>query len=199
MLLCADEEAAVAALASGLLACPSCRGGRLRSWGWGRERAIRVPGGTRRLRPRRGRCRSCGATHVLLPAWTVPRRADSTGTIAAAAARSALDGTGSARLGAGLGVPAATVRGWLRRLRSHAGQLLHQASCEFGRLVAVIDDQGRDPAPPGPTGSVLGDGLALAAACARAAIRWHGRPAGSFEALLGLSGLAAALAPAPGS
>jgi hypothetical protein len=91
------------------------------------------------------------------------------------------------------------VRGWLRRLRSRAGQLLQEASCEFARLVAVIDDGGRDPSPPGPTGSVLGDGLALAAACARAAIRWHGRPAGSFEALLGLSGLAAALAPAPGS
>jgi hypothetical protein len=45
MLLCADEEAATAALASGMLACPSCRSGRLRSWGWGRERAIRVPGG----------------------------------------------------------------------------------------------------------------------------------------------------------
>jgi transposase-like protein len=199
MLLCADEEAATAALASGMLACPSCRSGRLRSWGWGRERAIRVPGGTRRLRPRRGRCRSCGATHVLLPAWSAPRRADSTGTIASAVALSALDGIGTARLGARLGVPAATVRGWLRRLRSRAGQLLQEASCEFGRLVAVIDDGGRDPSPPGPTGSVLGDGLALAAACAWAAIRWHGRPADSFEALLGLSGVAAALAPAPGS
>src|SRR5579872_4628299 len=144
MLLCADEEAAAAALASGMLACPSCRSGRLRSWGWGRERAIRVPGGTRRLRPRRGRCRSCGATHVLLPAWTVPRRADSTGTIASAAALSALDGTGTARLGA----PAATVRGWVRRLRSRAGQPLQEASCEFGHLVAVIDDGGRDPSPP---------------------------------------------------
>jgi transposase-like protein len=152
MLLCADEEAAAAALASGVLSCPSCKGGRLRAWGWGRERAIRVPGGTRQLRPRRGRCRSCGATHVLLPAWTVPRRADSTATIAAAAALSALDGIGTARLGARLGVPAATVRGWLRRLRSRAGQLLQETSCEFGRLVAIVDDEGRDPSPPGPTG-----------------------------------------------
>lgn len=82
MLLCADAGAASADLASGVLACPSCGTGRLRYWGYGRERVIRVPGGTRRLRPRRGRCRSCAATHVLLPSWALPRRADSAGVIA---------------------------------------------------------------------------------------------------------------------
>jgi len=200
VLLCADTDAVSADLASGVLACPSCRTGRLCCWGYGRERVIRAPGGTRRLRPRRARCRSCGATHVLLPSWTVPRRADSAGTIARAAAASALHGTGAARLGAQLGVPAATVRGWLRRLRARAGQLLQEASSEFGRLVGVIQTaQGRDPCPPGPTGSLLGDALALAAACAHAAIRWHGRRAADFEALLGRFGLTAALAPAPGS
>jgi len=61
------------------------------------------------------------------------------------------------------------------------------------------DLEGRDPCPPGPTGSVLGDALALVAACAHAAIAWHGRKTGEFEALLGRFGLAAALAPAPGS
>jgi hypothetical protein len=58
MLLCADAEAAAAGLASGALACPSCRTGRLRPWGHGREQEIRMAGGRReRLRPRRGRCR----------------------------------------------------------------------------------------------------------------------------------------------
>ena len=33
MLLCADADAACAELASGVLACPSCGTGRLRSWG----------------------------------------------------------------------------------------------------------------------------------------------------------------------
>jgi hypothetical protein len=200
MLLCADAGDASADLASGVLACPSCRAGRLRAWGYGRERVIRVPGGSRVLRPRRARCRSCAATHVLLPAWALPRRADSAGTVARAAALSVLRGTGAVRLGALLGVPAATVRGWLRRLRARAGQLLAEATSEFGRLVAVITTpEGRDPVPPGPTGSALGDALALLAACAHAAIAWHGRRAADFEALLGLSGLAAALAPAPGS
>ena len=200
MLLCADADAASADLASGALACPRCGAGRLRAWGYGRERVIRVRGGTRRLRPRRGLCRSCGATHILLPSWAVPRRADAVGMIARAAAASALHGTGSARLGAELGVPAATVRGWLRRLRARAGQMLQEATSEFGRLVAIIETQeGRDPSPPGPTGSVLGDALALVIACALAAIRWHGRAESDMDALIGRFGLAAALAPAPGS
>jgi hypothetical protein len=200
VLLCADAGAVSADLASGVLACPSCGTGRLRAWGYGRERVIRMHGGTRRLRPRRGRCRSCGATHVLLPSWAAPRRADCVGVIARAAAASVLHGTGAARLGAELGVPAATVRGWLRRLRARAGRMLQEATAEFGRLVAVIQTpEGRDPSPPGPTGSPLGDALALVIACALAAITWHGRAEADLDALVGRFGLAAALAPAPGS
>jgi hypothetical protein len=112
MLLCADAEAASADLASGVLACPSCRAGRLRPWGHGREREIRTgSGAAERLRPRRGLCRSCGTTHVLLSSRAVPRRADGAGVIARAAVASARHGTGSVRLGTELGVPAATVRG----------------------------------------------------------------------------------------
>jgi hypothetical protein len=201
MLLCADAGAVSADLASGVLACPSCETGRLRSWGYGRERAIRMQGGGhRRLRPRRGRCRSCEATHILLPSWAAPRRADAVGVIARAAATSALHGTGSVRLGAELGVPAATVRGWLRRLRARAGQMRAEATAEFGRLVAVIETpEGRDPSPPGPAGSPLGDALALVIACALAAVTWHGRADSDMGALIGRFGLAAALAPAPGS
>lgn len=201
MLLCADERAAAADLASGALACPSCGAGRLRVWGYGRERVIRMHGGERRrLRARRGRCRSCGATHLLVPSWAVPRRADGAAVIAAAAARSALHGAGTARLGGQLGVPASTVRGWLRRLRGRAGQLLQEASSTFGRLVAVaVTAEGRDPSPPGPTGSTLGDALAAVTACAIAAIEWHGHSERDFGALAGRFGLAAALAPAPGS
>jgi transposase-like protein len=133
MLLCTDAEAAAAGLASGTLACPSCRSGRLRAWGYGRERVIRLHGGERgRLRPRRGRCRACGSTHLLVPSRAVPRRRDGTGVIARAAALSVLHGTGTAGLGAELGVPASTVRGWLRRLRARAGQMLQEATAAFG-------------------------------------------------------------------
>jgi hypothetical protein len=99
---------------------------------------------------------------------TDSKRADSIGVIARAAAASALHGTGPARLGAELGVPAATVRGWLRRLRSRAAQMLQEATAGFSRLVAVIGTpEGRDPSPPGPAGAPLGDALALVIACAR--------------------------------
>ena len=119
--------------------------------------------GRERLRPRRGRCRLCGATHILLPSWAAPRRADAVGVIARAAALPALHGTGSARPGTESGVPPATVRGWLRRLRARAGQMLQEAMADFGFLVAVIETPGcRDPDPPGPTGSVLGDALPAA-------------------------------------
>jgi hypothetical protein len=46
---------------------------------------------------------------------------------------------GPVRVGAQLGVPAGTVRGWLRRLRARAGQLLQEATAAFGFLVAVIE------------------------------------------------------------
>jgi hypothetical protein len=42
VLLCADADAAAADLASGALACPSCGTRRLRAWGYGRDRIIRV-------------------------------------------------------------------------------------------------------------------------------------------------------------
>jgi hypothetical protein len=195
VLLCADADAASADLASGALACPSCGAGRLRPWGRGRERVIRLRDGARaRLSPRRGRCASCRATHVLLPSWMASRRADAIGVITAAAVASAMHGTGTARIGADLGVPAATVRGWLRRLRIRSGAMRQDAMVIFGRLTA-----GRDAPFPEPSGSALGDALSAVAACAHAAITFWGRAAADWEPLLGLFGLARFLAPAPGS
>ena len=150
MLLCADVGSADADLASGAITCPSC-GGRLGPWGHGRERAVRLHYGERAVvRPPRGRCRSCRATHMLLPSWMAPRRADGAGVIARAAAAAALHGTGSARLGADLGVPAATVRGWLRRLRSRAEDLRQDATAALGVITA-----GRDWPCLAPCGSPL--------------------------------------------
>ncbi len=92
--------------------------------------------------------------------------------IARVAAASAPHGTGTAQLGAEPGVPAATVRGCLRRLRKRSGQMPQEASAEFGRLVAAIETpQGRDPCPPDPAGSPLGDALTLVIVSASAAIR----------------------------
>jgi hypothetical protein len=78
----ADRDVVERQLGDGELACPSC-GGVLARWGKGAERRVRLPGepGEEQARhvvlvPRRARCRQCRATHVLLPAWCLARRAD---------------------------------------------------------------------------------------------------------------------------
>ena len=93
------------------LSCPGCSG-VLAPWGWARRRVVRGVGA---LRPRRARCGQCLATHVLLPVTVLLRRADAVAVIGAAlVARAA--GHGHRRVAIWLGVPAATVRGWLRRM-----------------------------------------------------------------------------------
>src|SRR4029077_15361233 len=99
-------------LAAGEIGCPRCGEG-VRA-GWGRARARWIEGLAGSLRPRRARCRSCRATHVLLPVTVLLRRAYAAERIwAALSARS--NGAGHRRIGAALSMPAATVRGWLRR------------------------------------------------------------------------------------
>jgi transposase-like protein len=105
--------------------------------------------------------------------------------VARAAALSVLHGAGPVRVGAQLGFPAGTVRGWLRRLRARAGQPLQEATAAFGFLVAVIETpEGRDPPRRGRRGPVLGGALAAVAACAHAAVRWHGHAKQDREALI---------------
>ena len=187
MLLCADAAAASADLAGGLLACPSCGTGRLARWGHGRERVIRQLGGaTARLRPERARCRSCGRTHILLPSWYAPRRADALEVIGTGLA-AALGGAGCVRIGADLGLPPGTVRGWLR---SRAEEMRCFAMFQLGRI------GGTDPALPGPDASPLHDALNAVAAAAHAAITGYGLGPAGLWPLLGRFGLARHLAPA---
>ena len=110
----ADSVLVEARLTGGRLGCPSaaCRE-VLRPWGWARPRGVRGVEG--RLRPRRARCGSCLVTHVLLPVTVLLRRAYAADVIGAAVEARA-GGGGYRRAGERLKVPAATVRGWLRRL-----------------------------------------------------------------------------------
>jgi hypothetical protein len=103
-------------LVGGQLSCPrvDCDEA-LRPWGWARRREVH--GISEPVRPRRARCGSCLVTHVLLPVTVLLRRAYAADVIGAAiAARAA--GAGHRPVGKQLGMPAATVRGWLRRLGS---------------------------------------------------------------------------------
>ena len=140
-------------LESGALGCPGC-GGVLAPWGHARVRSIRGLGGTGEwVRPRRSRCAGCRATHVLLPVFCLLRRAYSVAVIGAALAGKAARGLGHRRVAAELGVPAGTVRGWLRRFAARA-----EAVRVFFTGLAIAT--GVDVAPPGPAGPGIADAVA---------------------------------------
>jgi Homeodomain-like domain len=152
-------------LAGGELSCPSC-GGRLGGWGRARPRRVRVlGGGDVRLRPRLSRCRGCGATHVLLPARLLSRRADAAGVIGAAL-EAAAAGAGHRRIAGLLGRPPSTVWGWLRRFAGRA----EPVRVFFTVLLARTAP---DPVmPAGAAGLVAAAVAAIAGAAAAVSARW---------------------------
>jgi len=158
-----DEEQVEADLAAGRLSCPCC-GAPLGRYGWARRRVLRTLGEDREMRPRRAWCARCEATHVLLPAWSVPRRRDAAEVIVAALLAK-VAGAGHRAIAARLARPAGTVRGWLRRAAARAEPTRVDAT----RWVHALDPC---PAPIEPAGSALGDaiealGVALASAVRR--------------------------------
>lgn len=121
--------------------CPCCEG---RLTGWGAYRRL-VRWGARVLAfgVRRCRCRPCGVSHALLPAFLVAGRMDLASAIGTALAMGAA-GRGHRPIAALLGVPETTVRGWLRRLRVRAAGL----RALFVRLALALGAQtGRSPPP----------------------------------------------------
>ena len=117
-----DTTAAGVALTRRMLGCPDCRN-PLRPWGHACERTVRGTGGALlTVRPDRALCTGCGATHVVLDAGLLPRRAYAAGLIGQALAAAAR-GYGHRPIAAGLAVPAGTVRGWIRAARRSAMRL----------------------------------------------------------------------------
>lgn len=169
-----DLERAEADLAAGELACPGC-GDRLRRWGHARARDVRDQEATTlRLRPRRARCPSCGATHVLLLTAVLPRRADTTAVIAAALLASAR-GTGYQRIAGGIGRPTATVRRWVRAVRD--ADHLEWLRAQGVEWIARVDREILATLPPEATllGAAL-TALAAAAVAVRARLAPHVPP-----------------------
>jgi hypothetical protein len=153
-------------LAGGGLECPRC-GGVLAGWGHARPRVLRGGQGPVRLRPRRARCRGCGATHVLLPAFALLRRADLAEVIGLALAAKA-SGSGARPIAAAIGRPAGTVRGWVRRFGARA----EAVRVFFTRLLV---EAGVDPVPPAQARSAFADAVAAVAGAAAAVLsRWPG-------------------------
>jgi hypothetical protein len=159
-----DEASVEQRLCQGLLQCPCS--GVLGPWGWARERGIRTPAGTVAVKPRRSRCRSCGATHVLLPAWLFVRRAFAGALMwACVVARAA--GSKTAAIGSRFGVGASTVASWLRRITGRADWwrqvLMDVLALADGRVRRFV-----------PARSALGDAVAVLDAVLAAL---HGRHA----------------------
>lgn len=148
-------------LQSGVLVCPSCDGGVLGPWGWARERPVGRQQRRRQVRPRRGRCRSCDVTHVLLPMVMLLRRGDWAELIGRALELKSA-GLGQRPIAAAVGVPRSTVRGWLSRFVD----LAEDVRAHLVRWALWLD--------PGlvrlePAGSPLGDAMAAVTAAGSAA------------------------------
>lgn len=153
-----DPERVESRLAAGEVACPSCPDGVLVRWGFARSR--RVVGSAELVRPRRSRCRTCAVTHVLLPVTLLLRRAYLAELIWAAVVAKAT-GSGHRLIGARLGIPGSTVRGWLRVIGGRAEVVRHW-------FLAVAVAAGVEVSIPKATGSRCGDVIAAVGAAAAA-------------------------------
>jgi hypothetical protein len=159
LIVCVEQLLVEAELVGGGLSCPWCRG-VLGPWGHARERVLRCSLGDRLLRPRRGRCRGCAGTHVLLPDVALLRRQDEVSVIGEAI-EAHVAGVGYRRIAARLGVHADTVRGWLRRFVERADQI----RAHFTRCAVVLDPE---LGAVLPAGSGVADALEAIAVAARA-------------------------------
>jgi len=159
-----DRDEVERQLAGGELACSSC-GGVLGGWGNARLRRVRVAEGPdAEMVPRRSRCRGCGATHVLLPAWCLLRRADAAAVIGAALEAGAA-GDGHRKIAGLVSRPAPTVRGWLRRFAGRA-----EAVRVF--FTVLLARTGPDPVMPASAAGLAAAVAAIAGAAVAVAARW---------------------------
>ena len=163
-------------LAAGVVACPAC-GGSLARWSFARRRILRGEAGPLALRPRRGRCRSCGKTQVLLPDVSLARRVDAVAVIGRAL-KAASTGLGHRRVARRVDRPASTVRGWLRRFAAAAAKV----AAHFTVWAHALDP---NLGAVRPARSVLGDAVEAIGVAARAAsLRQGPRPAWAWASAL---------------
>lgn len=154
--------------------CPACGHERVTFAGWWRRLTRHGPVDIHRVV-----CGRCRATHSLWPDLLVARRMDPAELIGAAL-QTAADGAGHRPIAAALGLPAATVRGWLRAFRRVAGPLA-------GHLLAVA--AAADPAAYAARGgtplAVAVDAVAVAGG---AFARLSGEPVSPWRFAVAVSG-----------
>ena len=116
-----------------------------------RERRIFIP---------RVRCRACGVTQALLPAFVLARRLDAAGTAGAVIGQVAGGMCGVRPAAAAAGVPYTTARGWVRRFAARAGEL----AVSFSALCAELGGEVVRPLPDRSGWAVAAVGAAFTAA-----------------------------------
>lgn len=194
MIIVGTDPAAVEAdLIAGRLTCPRCQN-VLRPWGHARKRILHRLTTKEWLRPRRGICPGCGATHVLLPEDTLLRRRDDVGVIGAALTAKA-GGRGHRRIAADLDREPSKVRRWLRRF----GLAAEAVRAHFTRWAHALDPM---LGPIVPSGSAFADAVEAIGTAAAAAVRRLGpRPPWSLASVLSggrLLSTRSDLSPSPG-
>jgi hypothetical protein len=150
-------------LAAGQLFCPGCDG-PLSPWGFAREREVRMLRGRAVCGRGRGRCAPCATTHVLLPAWSVPRRRDGAAVIGRALVLKTR-GAGHRTIARRLERPPGTVRGWLRAAARQADAL---RLCGVRWTVGLGEQLGRPRLPDSPLQGAVD-------ALGRAVVAWRQR------------------------
>ncbi len=154
-------------LAGGRVSCPACPG-VLGRWGHARGRLVRWRAGAppRWWRPRRGCCRSCGVTHVLVPADLLPRCRHGIEIVGAALLAYA-GGAGHRSIAARAGLAPSTVRNWLRGFAGHVEVLRSIGTRRYYQLDVLA-------VPIDPAGTPAADALEALARAARATVLAHG-------------------------
>lgn len=157
----------------------SACGGILAAWGYARARSVRDVHATRELTPRRVRCRGCRATHVLLPAAYLPRRAD-TSHVIGAALLAKVGGASHRSIAADLHRPADTASGWIRAATAQAPRL---------RAYATILARRFDPLLPPilPAATLLADALETLGVAVAASTRMLGPRGPAWELITWLT------------
>jgi hypothetical protein len=167
-----------ARLLAGEIECESCLEGALGPWGHARERPVWGVDGENRIRPRRGRCRNCRVTHVLLPVVLLSRCAYTAEVVIDALMARFLERRSRTEVAREAGAARDTVRGWTRRFRERAGEI----AARFAAWASAWD---ADLGPIPPTESVERDALEAIGVAHRARERELGSmPLASFCAAI---------------
>ncbi len=178
-----EPEVVGADLRAGKLACPHCEAD-LRPWGSARLRTTRLAVGVERHQPRRGRCRGCKKTSVLLAERFFARRVDEAALIGEALFAKAT-GSGQRAAAARTGRARETVRNWFARFGHRAAEL----SRHFLAWALALDARLHEVSPQGSGFADAVEALALAARAA--SICFSPKPVWSWASRMTAGGLLA--------